>query len=415
MHCPPPSPPSLQAAPRQPAPPTTGKIAGPYACPLINATADFGETGALVSLVDHAAKGVNLAGGPLGEFIYRTHSQEEYDGWIRYYRVQYFRPPCTNTSDCNHGTAFYKPNISSAGAESIIQRPTLLSVTRGTSTARGCSFELRLALPFGAALHAKYGAPLTAHVNVTITRRRTSTPGTVGTVGTEATRSPPLRSSSNGPSALSDGAGPQNPNQPLGTLVVNFDLVLYNKSATRLPESMYFSFAPGTANHAKTSTLGGAEGGVYGASGNPVVGVAAPAAAGVRNRGGEWSVSKLGSQVSLFDVVQNGSQYQHGQWDGVSYVTHALPHTPASKVVFKSDDVAVVSPNVPDPTPFPAHPTRGMQPLTSNDISGVSFVLFSNGYNTNYPLWYPFTHGTDNRTDATMRFRFEAAFTTDTP
>lgn len=87
---------------------------------------------------------------------YRTHSQAEYDGWIRYYRVKYFRAPCTSTLSCNHGTAFYKPNISSAGAEAIIQRPRVVAVARDTTLP--CSFQVgkptacvgRLAVAFNA-------------------------------------------------------------------------------------------------------------------------------------------------------------------------------------------------------------------------------------------------------------------------
>ena len=91
--------------------------------------------------------------------------------------------------------------------------------------------------------------------------------------------------------------------------------------------------------------------------------------------------SKLGSMVSLLDVVQNGSQYQHGQWGGVVHRTAAFTAT------FDSLDVATVSPNTPDPTPFPADPEAGMAPLQPGSVRGVSFVLFSNAYNTNYPLW----------------------------
>ncbi len=59
----------------------------------------------------------------------------------------------------------------------------------------------------------------------------------------------------------------------------------------------------------------------------------------------------------------------------------------------ESLDAAVVAPNAVDgrPTPFPASPRRGMRPLLPSELeSGWSFLLLSNAYDTNYPLWYPF-------------------------
>ena len=211
---------------------------------------------------------------------------------------------------------------------------------------------------------------------------------------TIAAAASPARKSSEGPHA-NDRA----------SLTIATELLLFNKSATRLPESMFFSYDIKPRSEPR------------------------PTAAAQ----GRWTVSKLGGAVDLRDVLQNGSQFQHGQWDGVRHVFNSAitaknldgpqeakgkesmtvrgsaPGTFAvgwSAIELASDDVAVVSPHYPDrPTPFPASTRFGMRPLISESIGGISFCLMTNVYNTNYPLWYPFVEA-----DAGMRFRFAATF-----
>ena len=252
-----------------------------------------------------------------------------------------------------------------------------MQVRRAWRDPARCSFVFELSL--NPDLHSKYGAPTTVHINTTISAAS------------------PARGSAEGPHTK-DRAG----------LTIATELLLFNKSATRLPESMFFSYdikpEPRMAAAAATS--------------------------------GHWTASKLGGTVDLRDVLQNGSQFQHGQWDGVRHVfargtAAAADQNPEgrhegmgnesmpvggsatgasaagwSAIELASDDVAVVSPHYPArPTPFPASPRFGMRPLTEARIGGISFCLMTNVYNTNYPLWYPFVEA-----DASMRFRFAATF-----
>jgi hypothetical protein len=282
-------------------------------CPVLDLEVTFGESGAVGSL-KKAGKGLLLAGAEFGKFIYLTHSQEEFDGWIPWFRQQYFRPPCTNTSNCNHGTAYYKPNISCAGARQTVNVGETTSMWRDRS--QPCSFLARMKLD--PQLHELAGAPQEAYLNFTFTER-------------------------------SSGGG----------VNIAMELQLFNKTATRLPESMFFSFKPGVP--------------------------------------GDWTVHKLASRISPLDVIQNGSQFQHGQSNGVEFEGADIA------VHLQSHDVAIVSPDTPLPHAFPADKNLGMSPLQASDISGFSFQLSGNNYNTGYILWYPF-----EKEDAALRFRFEA-------
>ena len=87
----------------------------PLRCDDVGATVTFDGSGAIVRL---AAGARSFSSPGFGRFNYATHDEADFDGFVRFYREAYYRPPCTNTSSCNHGTAWYKPNISAAGAES---------------------------------------------------------------------------------------------------------------------------------------------------------------------------------------------------------------------------------------------------------------------------------------------------------
>lgn len=104
------------------------------------------------------------------------------------------------------------------------------------------------------------------------------------------------------------------------------------------------------------------------------------------------------------DVIQNGSQYQHA----VDYVlmyfrSKEWPYHVLRNVVMNSTDVPLVCP-ITDllhtPTPFPAP----LAPLVQH-LHGVAFNLHNNIWNTNYPLYYPFTSGDEN-----FKARFTISF-----
>ena len=96
----------------------------------------------------------------------------------------------------------------------------------------------------------------------------------------------------------------------------------------------------------------------------------------------------LSNEASVFDVLLNGSQLQHGGFGVRTDLFTIYNH-----------HTQVICP-IPYPegqaTPFAA-------PLTPLDhVIGVAFNIHNNIWNTNYPLWYPFTDEDDD---------FKAVFT----
>ena len=96
----------------------------------------------------------------------------------------------------------------------------------------------------------------------------------------------------------------------------------------------------------------------------------------------------LSNEASVFDVLLNGSQLQHGGY-GVRTESFTL----------ESHHTRIIC-----PIPYPeGHATPFAAPLTPLDhVIGVAFNIHNNIWNTNYPLWYPFTDEDDN---------FKATFT----
>jgi hypothetical protein len=133
---------------------------------------------------------------------------------------------------------------------------------------------------------------------------------------------------------------------------VNFVVTLIGKMATRMPEAAFFRFS-------------------------------------ARGDGRLWSMTKLGSAVSPFDVMLNGSHCQHGvdRVDSVQF---------GSSFSVDSPDAPVVSPSE---WPFPC-----VSPLSR--VDGMSFILFSNAYNTNFPLWFPYDRAASPQLETDLQFRF---------
>lgn len=84
----------------------------------------------------------------------------------------------------------------------------------------------------------------------------------------------------------------------------------------------------------------------------------------------------LSNEASVFDVLLNGSQLQHGGY-GVR----------TDLFTIYSHHTQVIC-----PIPYPeGHATPFAAPLTPlNHVTGVAFNIHNNIWNTNYPLWYPF-------------------------
>jgi len=135
-------------------------------------------------------------------------------------------------------------------------------------------------------------------------------------------------------------------NQQLG--VINLSIILLNKSATRLPETMYFSM-------------------------NPM-----PESDQIM---GEWLMDKMNEWVSPLDVADGASHGVHGISSGLSFT-----RSTGKNIFFGTPDTALVRWGNPMPTPMPLIGP----PELSN---GASFPIFANVYwNTNYPFWMPFGH-----------------------
>jgi len=130
------------------------------------------------------------------------------------------------------------------------------------------------------------------------------------------------------------------------------DFQWLNKTATRLPESLWLTFSPIIKNT------------------------------------NAWKVQKIGELVSPLDVILNGSRHLHG-FD--SYIEYS--DISDGKMHIESLDSGLVC--FGEPTPFPT-------PFTQPDITkGVHFNLFNNIWGTNYIMWYPFIEQ-----DANTKFRF---------
>lgn len=168
----------------------------------------------------------------------------------------------------------------------------------------------------------------------------------------------------------------------LNAITLEYDMIIINKTATRLPEATMFSFYP------SPYTKGGRWEGYLGKIFNPQDSV----------------------ELNLDLVVKNGSQYQHA----VQYFKLA-PLSPSTRkqhvspdrgyiVQLNSTHVPLVCPITNDgrtPTPFPAP----LDPIPSGEVIGMAFNLHNNVWNTNYPLYYPF-----NDEDADFRAKFSVGF-----
>ncbi|XP_033729575.1 uncharacterized protein LOC117318725 [Pecten maximus] len=132
-----------------------------------------------------------------------------------------------------------------------------------------------------------------------------------------------------------------------------FDVTVqwFKKPPTRLAESIMYHFAPRSSGGVSSELM--------------------------------WHVSKVGHLVDPGNVVLNGSQYVHGVDNGV-YFTKVN----GNGLQLHTYDVPLVSiaTKIHSPSPFPVP----LKPIAQSDVTGVSFNLYNNIWNTNYILWYPY-------------------------
>ena len=157
---------------------------------------------------------------------------------------------------------------------------------------------------------------------------------------------------------------------------IHYDLRWFNKTATHIPETIWLSHFPLSLADLKAKSI--------------------------PESFGRVALDKLGSTIDPTDVDLG--------CDGMKHLTcgihlHAVGDngvTTFSKektesIKFVSLDTALVSIGVVSPVPTPL--------VVPNPSGGVHFALVGNIWNTNYPVWYPFTNGTGN--SHKFRFRFE--------
>ena len=161
---------------------------------------------------------------------------------------------------------------------------------------------------------------------------------------------------------------------------LSFEVILENKTATRLAEATMFSFTPSLQD--------------------PI--------------GGSWKdrlykvVPRFAREfssdafVTLSLVNKNGSFYQHSveqvnlvEQGKLENITLALfsPDVPLVCPIYREFDYI----KTPTPFPFLTHPPPGIP------LDGFAFNIHNNIWNTNYPLWYPFT---DLEEDRNFKARF---------
>lgn len=144
---------------------------------------------------------------------------------------------------------------------------------------------------------------------------------------------------------------------------VGWTVEWYNKTATRLPESLWFIFNPDPA---------------------PVGGV------------WDWRIMKAGWPVDPTVVVTNASRHLHSVDPVRCYLT--LNNTTR----LWSFDAALVAPGGPSLTDFTNAPVG--PPLRAK---GVALNLMNNLYDTNYIMWFPYD---TTPAAANSRFRFKLTF-----
>jgi hypothetical protein len=155
-----------------------------------------------------------------------------------------------------------------------------------------------------------------------------------------------------------------------------FEVIIVDKTATRLAEATMFSFIPK-----------------------------------LQDNDNHWQDRLYKVQLpnalteqpyfSVFSVVKNGSFYQHAV-EQVNLVEQF--QSGSLNLGLISSDVPLVCPifvgesNIRSPTPFPYLE----RPSVATSVDGFAFNIHNNVWNTNYPLWYPFAEE-----DKTFKARFK--------
>ena len=221
---------------------------------------------------------------PLGSLHYETFSQADYDRFYRQYII-------AKGEDISWAVLDYtKPGIEAAGARHNDWLPRLIQIYR-RSTDRADQFILRLESPDTA--WQEFGCPRTFYLRVEFSRVEPA---------------------------------------------IEFDLQWFHKQAARLPEAIWFSFAP------------------------------------LISRMGEWKLIKLGQAIMPENVIRNGNRSLHAVTPGVVY------RDEKGGLSIDTLDAPLVAPGQPSLLNF-----NNRQPHKDH---GIHFLLYNNIWGTNFPMWY---------------------------
>ncbi len=251
-------------------------------------------TGAIGYLRDKRDGWVWADGSHLAGWVrYQTFSQADYDRFIDQYLDSSFDWALAD---------FSKPGIAQAGAESGWWQPTLLRLYRKADIA-GHRFVLRMAVPGQPVV--PYGCPREFYLEVF---------------------------------------------QPRHEPALQFVLQWFGKSASRLPEALWFSFCP------------------------------------IVTEPNGWLMEKLGQWISPLEVIGNGNRKLHA-------IERRLVYNDGERrLTIESSDAPLVAPGEPSLLNF-----DDQQPVLAK---GMHLNLYNNIWGTNYPMWY----------DEDARFRFKLSF-----
>lgn len=300
----------------------------------------FGLDASLASLVAPSGAAIENREdneGAFGRYTYQTLSADDFTAFDKDYGL----PQCTPESVDPTCHNFNKPNMSSANPVHSETTPTLTQIWSLPSGKGGdsCAFWTRGTMP--ASLHTEYGAPDTVWVAFNVT------------------------------------AGPDSRAASLAV-----DVQLFNKTATRLAEASWVTFAP------------------------PVT----QAESGWRLHAFQTGLTTTGADAGVdpLDVVAHGATHLHslGPLARVKYtggVGAPLGGGDAATISLESLDVPIVSAGLMSPFPTPGDNTTAAKDIAS----GWHFNLQNNIWNVNFPQWYPFV-----QEDADARFRFVVDVTT---
>ena len=253
-------------------------------------------TGAIAQLIDRQngrawARSEHL----LGLLRYQTFAQSDYDRFHRQYNINKRTTSRWSVPD------FTKPGIADAGAESRWWLPRLVGTWHRCD---GVGDYLLAELEFPPEAVANYGCPGVATLEITL---------------------------------------------PADARAVHWQVQWFEKAACRLPEALWFSFAP--------------------------VGAAA--------RG--WELQKMGQQIAPDDVVRDGNRHLHAV-EAVRYADER------GSLRLDTPDAPLIAPGEPALLNF----TNRFASLRG----GVHVNLYNNVWGTNFPMWY----------EDDARFRFTLSF-----